>query len=125
MPEKKDVTWPVRRSMKEPGNDPTEDRLVRHYEPCGTRSGRGSLDRGPSRHEDADTEEGVEQDSLFYEKRRIGRGKGRELGRRRLRARVLSRGIGIRAETPDIGESSPGGAKSVKERDPERVSKRH
>ena len=28
----------------------------------------------------------------------------------------MSRGIGIRAETPDIGESSPGGAKSVKER---------
>ena len=33
------------------GSDPTEDRTARHYKPCGARSGRGSLDRGLSRHE--------------------------------------------------------------------------
>mgnify|MGYP000332467067 CR=1 FL=1 len=75
----KDVKWPARRSMKEPGNDPTEDRVTRHYEPGGTRSGRGLLDRGQSRHEDADTEEGAEQVALFCVKRKSGRGKGREL----------------------------------------------
>ena len=47
----RDVKWPAKRSMKEPGNDPTEDRAARYYKPCGTRSGRGSLDRGLSRHE--------------------------------------------------------------------------
>ena len=102
--------------MRERGNDPTEGRVARHYEVCGTRSGRGWLDRVPSRHEDTDMEEGAEQDALFYVKRWIDRGKGRELGRRRPRARVRSEGIGIRAKTPDIGESSLGGAKSVEER---------
>ena len=102
--------------MEEQGNNPTEDQVTWHYEPGGTRSGRGLLDRGPSQHEDAATEESAEQDALFYVKRRISRGKGRESGRRRPRARVRSGGIGIRAETPDIGESSLGGAKSVEER---------
>ena len=64
----------------------------------------------------ADTEEGAEQDALFYKKRRIGQGEGRDSGRSRPRKRVKSGGIGIKAETLDIGESSPGGAKSVKER---------
>ena len=64
----------------------------------------------------ADTEEGAEQDALFYEKRRIGQGEGRDSGRRRPRTRVKSGGTDINAETPDIGESSPGGAKSVKKR---------
>ena len=39
------------RSMKESGNDPTEVRATRYYKPGGTRSGRGSLDQGLSRHE--------------------------------------------------------------------------
>ena len=47
----RDVKQPTKRSMKEPGNDPTEDCALRYYEPCGMRSGRGSLDRGLSRHE--------------------------------------------------------------------------
>mgnify|MGYP000152589268 CR=1 FL=1 len=69
-------------------------------------------------------------------KGKIGRGEGRESGRRRPRVRVESEGIGIGTETPDIKESSPGGAKSVKERmlstdttkrvgGPERVVERH
>ena len=61
-------------------------------------------------------EEGVERAALFYMKRNIGRGEGRESRRRRPRVRVEFGGIGIRVKTPDIGESSPGGAKSVKER---------
>ena len=47
----KDVKWPARRSMKKPGNDPTEDRTTRYYKPCGMRSSCGLLDRGLSRHE--------------------------------------------------------------------------
>ena len=69
-------------------------------------------------------------------KRKTGQGKSRESGRRRLRARVESGGICIRDEAPDIGESSPRGAKSVKGRmlstdttkrvgGPERVVERH
>ena len=42
------------------------------------RFGCGLLDRGQSQHEDADTEEGAEQAALFYVKRKIGLGKGRE-----------------------------------------------
>ena len=116
MPAKKDVKWLARWLKKEPGNDPTEDRTARHSELGGARSSHGSFDRGQSRHEGADTEEGAEQAALFHMRRKIGRGKGRESGRRRPRARVESRGIGSRAKTPDIRESSLGGAKSVKER---------
>ena len=61
-------------------------------------------------------EGGAEQDALFYEKRRIAQGKDRDSRRRRPITRVMSREIDIKAETPDIGESSSGGAKSVKER---------
>ena len=104
MPMKKDVKWPARWSKKEPGNDPTGDRTVRNSELGGARSGRGSLDRGQSRHEGADTEEGAGQAALFHVRRKIGRGKGRKSGRRRLRAWVKSGGINIGAETPDIGE---------------------
>ena len=107
--------------MKDPGDDSTEDRDAQHYEPGGARSGRGLLDRGQSRHEGVgsrhegvDTEEGAEEATLFYVKRKIGRGKGRESVKRRPRAWVESGGIDIIADTPDIGESSPGGAKSVK-----------
>ena len=57
MPAKMDVRWPARRSMKELGNDPTEDPVTRHYEPGGVQSGRGSSDRGPSQHKGTDTEE--------------------------------------------------------------------
>ena len=90
--------------MKEPRNNPTEDRVTRHYEPGGARSGRGSLDRGQSRHEDGDMEEGVKQAALFHMRRKNDRGKGRESGRRRPRAQVESGGIGIGIETPDIGD---------------------
>ena len=45
------VRRPTNRSMKEPGNDPTEDCVAQYYKPCGTRSGRGSLGRGLRRHE--------------------------------------------------------------------------
>ena len=58
--------------------------------------------------------EGAGQAALFHVRRKIGQRKGREKERIRPKARVASRGIGIRAEAPDIGESSPGGAKSVK-----------
>ena len=116
MPAKKDMRWLAIWSKKDQGNDPTGDRTARHSESGGVRSGRGSLDRGQSRHEGADPEEGAEQAALFHMRRKIGRGKGRESGRRRPRARVESRGIGSRAKTPDIRESSLGGAKSVKER---------
>ena len=54
----------------------------------------------------------MEQATLFYVKRKIGQGKGRESGRRTPRARVESGGIDIRAKAPDIGESSLGRAKS-------------
>ena len=54
---------------------------------------------------DDTTGEGAEQDALFYKKRRIGQGEGRDSGRRRPRTRVKFGGIGIKAETPDIGES--------------------
>ena len=77
MPAKMDVKWPARRSKKEPGNDPTGDLTTGHSESGGVRSGRGSLDRGQSRHEGADPEEGMEQATLFYMRRKIGRGEGR------------------------------------------------
>ena len=47
----RDMKRPAKRLMKESRNDPTEDRAAWYYKPCGTRSGHGSLDRGPSQHE--------------------------------------------------------------------------
>ena len=76
----RNVRRPTKRSMGDPGDSPTEDRVARCSEPCGARSDRGSLDQGLSRHERPTTEEGAEQDALFYEK-----------GRRRPRERVEMR----------------------------------
>ena len=100
--------------MKELGNDPTEDRTAWYYKPCGTRSSRGLLDRGPSRHEmptwervRKKTPSSTRREGSAREKVKIQEEEGRE-------TRVKSGGIDIKTETPDIGESSPGGAKSVK-----------
>ena len=76
MPAKKDMRWLAIWSKKDQGNDPTGDRTARHSESSGARSGCGSVDRGQSRHEGGDTEEGVEQAALFHMRRKIGRGKG-------------------------------------------------
>ena len=88
----------------ESGVDLSGDRTGWHSDSDGARCGRGSLDQGRNRHESADMEEGAERATLFYVKRKIGQGEGRESGRRRPRVHVMSGGIGIGAATPDIGE---------------------
>ena len=122
----RDVRGPARRSRMETWNDPTEDRAARYYEPCGTRSGRGSLDRGLSRHEmptrkrvlnktpSSTRREGSTSKLRPRTLENQAQGEGRDSGRRKPRTRDKSGGIDIKAETSDIGESSPGGAKSVR-----------
>ena len=103
----RNVQRPTKRLMRDPGNDPTGDRVARYYKPCGARSDRGSLDQGLSRHE-APTRKRVRNKTPSSTRREDeGPGRGSRSGCPRRILHTVS-AVGVEADVSPIGEGGGG-----------------